>query len=210
MNHRHQCRSYRLAAALALSFVPLFAQMSVDYPKGRIVDNLICRTVPDQSYALYLPSSYSPQQSWPIVYAFDPGAGGRLAVAKFQKAAEMFGYIVVGSNNARNGPWEPIVKAAQAMWTDTRARFALDEKRIYSAGFSGGARAAALFPKIIGRRTAGVVGCGAGIAQGQKAEELSTSAYCGLAGLRDSNYREMHQLQESLAGGVLPLSLIHI
>ena len=193
-----------MALVLALASVSMFAQTEADLPRGQIIESIICRANSDQSYALYLPPTYSPEQSWPVIFAFDPGADGRLAVEKFRKAAEKNGYIVVGSNNARNGPWEPIVRAAHAMWTDTLERFALEKKRIYSAGFSGGSRAAALFSKMIGLRTAGVIGCGAGIAQGQKAEELNTSAYCGVAGLRDSNYREMLQLRESLRGGSLP------
>jgi dienelactone hydrolase len=192
-----------LITAVFLICNPMSGLNHIDYPKGQIIDHLICQIDPDQGYSVYLPSSYSAQQSWPIIYAFDPGAQGRNAVEKFQAAAEMYGYIVVGSNNAQNGPWEPIIKAAAAMWTDTHVRFSLDEKRIYSAGFSGGARAAALFSNMIGLRTAGVIGCGAGIAEGQKPDELSTYAYCGIAGQKDSNYREMLFLRESLSGASL-------
>jgi hypothetical protein len=29
----------------------------------------------------------------------------------FSEAAERLGYVVVGSNNSRNGPWEPATEA---------------------------------------------------------------------------------------------------
>src|ERR1700687_4669781 len=58
---------------------------------------------PEQSYALYLPSAYSSDKRWPIVYAFDPGARGSLPVELMKEAAESYGYIVAGSNNSRNG-----------------------------------------------------------------------------------------------------------
>ncbi len=102
-----------------------------------------CAAKPDQSYALYLPSHYVPNKKWPIVYAFDPDARGEIPVKLMQDAAEHFGYIVVGSNNSRNGSWKMETEAAQAMWNDTHARFAIDDRRIYFAGFSGGARVAA-------------------------------------------------------------------
>jgi len=57
-------------------------------------------------------------------------------------AAERYGYIVLGSNNSRNGPWKPESEAADAMLQDAQKRFAVDLKRIYFAGFSGGARVA--------------------------------------------------------------------
>jgi predicted esterase len=97
---------------------------------------------PEQSYALYLPSTYSRNHPWPIVYAFDPGARGINPVELMMAAAEKYGYIVVGSNNSRNGPWKPEAEAVKAVWDDTHARLAIDDRRVTFAGFSGGARVA--------------------------------------------------------------------
>ena len=69
---------------------------------GTVIASQSCAAKPDQSYALYLPSRYSPNKKWPIVYAFDPDARGEIPVKLMQDAAEHFGYIVVGSNNSRN------------------------------------------------------------------------------------------------------------
>jgi pimeloyl-ACP methyl ester carboxylesterase len=98
---------------------------------------------PEQSYALYLPSNYSADHPWPIVYAFDPGARGINPVELMKVGAEKYGYIVVGSNNSRNGPWKPEAEAVKAVWEDTHGRFTIDDRRITFAGFSGGARVAA-------------------------------------------------------------------
>jgi hypothetical protein len=43
-------------------------------------------------------------RKWPIIYLFDPLARGEVAVEAVRAAAEKFGYIVVASNNSRNGP----------------------------------------------------------------------------------------------------------
>ena len=43
---------------------------------GIILPDVHSIAQPEQSYALYLPSNYSSNHPWPIVYAFDPGARG--------------------------------------------------------------------------------------------------------------------------------------
>jgi hypothetical protein len=44
---------------------------------GQVIEKVVCEGSPDESYALYLPSNYTPSKRWPIIYAFDPGARGR-------------------------------------------------------------------------------------------------------------------------------------
>jgi len=59
--------------------------------------------VPGQS-TTELPSYYGPEKQWPIIYIFEHAARGRLPVGIFKKTAEEFGYILMASNNSRNGP----------------------------------------------------------------------------------------------------------
>jgi predicted esterase len=109
---------------------------------GIVMPDVHSITQPEQTYALYLPSNYSAAHSWPIVYAFDPGARGINPVELMRAGAEKYGYIVVGSNNSRNGAWKPEAEAVTAIWQETHARFAIDDRRITFAGLSGGARVA--------------------------------------------------------------------
>src|SRR5216110_2599416 len=85
-------------------------------PPGRLVEKVVCAKVPTQSYAAYLPSSYTAARSWPILYAFDPGARGTLPVTRYQQAAEKYGWIVIGSNNSQNGSMQQSLDAWVAMW----------------------------------------------------------------------------------------------
>lgn len=165
-----------------------------DLVKGKIQDRIVCRDDPSQSYALYIPSAYDPARNWPILYAFDPGGRGREPLNRFKDAAEARGFIVACSHNSRNGPWEPIFAAGAAMWEDTHARLSIDDGRVFAAGFSGGARAASVLSKMIGRPVAGVVACGAGIPEGMGIEKLDRTAFCGIAGTADFNYREVIEL----------------
>lgn len=166
---------------------------------GRIIERIICQRNPRQSYALFLPSEYSPDTDWPIIYIFDPGGRGTLPLEHFLDAAEKYNYIIAASHNARNGPWKPIIEAAYAVWLDTKSRFPIDPQRIYAAGFSGGSRAASLFSKIIDHPVAGVIGCGAGLATEIRPGEIPPTIYCGIVGYQDFNYIEMVVLQQELA-----------
>lgn len=191
------------ALLLVLSFLLLFpgkvgAQSGEDFIKGEIVDRVTCKKNPRQTYALYLPSDYSPEKKWPILYAFDPGARGKEPLLHFRKGAEEYHYIVVGSNNSRNGPRAPEVQAILAVWEDTHSRFSLDERRIYVTGFSGAARVASFFPKTVGSRVEGIIACGAGLAADVKPKEINPAVYYGIIGMSDFNYREMTALDQAL------------
>ncbi len=171
-----------------------------DLRPGTIADTVVCRGDARQSYALYLPSTYSRGKKWPILYAFDPAARGRVPVERFRHAAERFGFIVVGSNNSRNGPMGPVQEALDAMLADTRVRFPLDPRRTYFAGFSGGARIAVLVGTVMKPEVAGVIGFGAGLHEAVKPAASLPFAYFAAIGTDDFNYPEMRELDRARAG----------
>lgn len=166
-------------------------------PKGQIVERIAALNDTSQSYALYLPSNYAPDRKWPVLYAFDPGARGRVPVERFKEAAEKYGWIVVGSNNSRNGPWELVVNAWNAMQIDTHQRFAVDDQRMYTTGFSGGARAAVRI--AVGCKClAGVIAAGAGFPTDLVPSSGMSFLFFGAAGVDDFNYPELRSLEEPL------------
>jgi tetratricopeptide (TPR) repeat protein len=173
-------------------------EKSETFDRGVIIERVLCRDDPSQSYALYLPEAYSKDSKWPVLFAQDPGGVGSRPLAYFREAAGTYQYILVGLNNSRNGPWEPILKAIHTVWHDTRHRFSIDEKRIYTTGFSGGARAASAFPLEIQKDIAGTIACGAGIPTWMKPEQVRASYFYGIIGLWDFNYRELADLDETL------------
>jgi pimeloyl-ACP methyl ester carboxylesterase len=180
-------------------FMPLFTGNSQpvlqSIQKNQVIDTIRCTEQPKQSYALYLPSQYDPSKQWPVIMIFDPSARGKTAVEIFREAGSRYGYILACSNNSRNGPVSVNLTAAWAVLQDLDKRFKIDQKRIFIAGFSGGSRfamALAASEKII----AGVIGCGAGLPNDQVMNPGGSSdfLYYGLAGTRDMNYLEMHEL----------------
>jgi dienelactone hydrolase len=172
--------------------------LGADLSSGEILDPVICQHDFTQSYALYLPATYHSGRPWPVIYCFDPGGRGMIPVTLFREGAEKFGYILVGSNNARNGPWEDILKAAQAIWRDTHARLAIDDQKIFAAGFSGGARAACGLGKMLSIKLMGVIACGGGLPEWLTPADVSDVPLFGTVGLHDFNYREMQELDRQL------------
>jgi predicted esterase len=167
------------------------------FPVGTIVPKVAALAKPEQSYALYLPSQYSLGKLWPIVYAFDPGARGKMPVELMKDAAERYGYIVVGSNNSRNGSWKIEAEAAQAMLLDTQERLAIDVHRAYFAGFSGGARVAARLAQLC-KCAAGVLLNGAGFQPEDAGSPDRTVAVFAAAGTYDFNYGEIVRMDVAL------------
>jgi len=165
---------------------------------------VVCAQNAAQSYALYLPSNYDPTRRWPILYAFDPGARGRIPVERFKEAAERFGWIVAGSNNSRNAAIQSSIDSWNAMTRDTADRFSIDGGRVYAAGFSGGARVAILFASQCHDCLAGVIACGAGFPEGIEPGTRTHFALFGAAGIEDFNFAEIKLLDEQLARLNLP------
>src|SRR5437868_2207402 len=166
---------------------------------GKVVDRIACAADNNQTYALYLPSAYTPDKRWPILYAFDPGARGLVPVERFKEAAEKYGYILAGSNNSRNGPWTPTLAAIRALWDDTHARFSIDEARVYAAGFSGGARVASQLGFMLKGGVAGVIACGAGFPTEISPSASTPFVLFGIAGFEDFNYPELKRLERALS-----------
>ncbi len=168
-------------------------------PTGRVVENLPCIKDPSQTYALYLPSAYDHKRRWPVLFAMDPRGRALIPLERFREAAERFGWIIVSSyNTLSDGPWEPNEKAMNAMLPDVQRRFAVDNHRLYLAGFSGTARVGWNFGYRLAGHVAGLIGFGGGLPGGVEPKEGVPFAFFGGAGVLDFNYEEMRALHARL------------
>jgi poly(3-hydroxybutyrate) depolymerase len=188
--------------SLTISALPLFATPSPTpaLPRGQLVEKVVCKDAPGQAYALYLPSGYTPDRPWPILYAFDDREHGRDVAQLFQRAAESYGWIVVSSwNTASDGPIEPNIAAIHALWADTHSRFRIDERRVYAAGLSGTVRFSNLLALTAPGTIAGVIGASAGFPVGINPKKDDPFVFFGTYGDRDFNYYEMLDLEEKMS-----------
>lgn len=119
-----------VVAVLAFAGSLVFGKQQVQIPQDEIIEKVTCIANPEQSYALFLPPGYTPEKKWPILYAFDPLARGAVPLKLFRDAAKEFGFILVGSNNSRNGI--DLNAIVETLWSDSHQRFAIDERRVYT------------------------------------------------------------------------------
>lgn len=182
--------------ALALPLAVQSVQTESNPVPGVVSDHILCNADPAQSYALYLPSTYTPLKHWPIIYAFDPEARGRVPVILYKEIAEKYGYIIAGSNNSRNFSPAESSKGATAMWADTHMRLSLDERRTYTTGFSGGARMAGQVAFTCRQcQIAGVITHGAGYPSNRSSSERDRIPFFLAVGDGDFNWPEIMNIR---------------
>lgn len=186
-----------LTALLTLA-LPLAAQ--TDLPRGQVVAKVVTQADPGQSYALYVPTTYRAERKWPILYAFDARSNGTLVAERFRAGAEKYGYLVASSNNsASDGPPGPNVTALRALWSDTHARFSIDDRRVYATGFSGTVRFACSMALSAPGTIEGIIGAGAGFPFETKPTRDTPFVFFGTVGERDFNYYEVMDLDEQMS-----------
>lgn len=199
MSPRRAAVALAIAASVATSGAASVARADGGLPRGQIVDKIACAKHPEQSYALYLPSSYTPERKWPVLYVLDPRSRGALGAERFRAGAERFGYVIVSSNNSlSDGPDRPNIQAFQALWPDSHERLQLDDRRVYGAGFSGTVRSLCFLARAVPGLFAGIIGAGAGFPFGAPPVKEDRFAFFGAVGTRDFNYDEMLELEEQL------------
>ena len=193
-----------MTAAILLALLTIAPQSPAapepkTFPLGQIVPRVICDADPERSYALYLPTAYTPERTWPLLYLYDPRKRGALAAERFREAAEAYGWILASSNDtASDDPTAPNASAVNAMWADTHRRFSVDPRRVYASGFSGGARLAILLALQREGEVAGVIAAGGGFPDSASPRPGMRVAFFGSVGNLDFNYGEMRRLDRAL------------
>lgn len=177
------------------------ATAAAEMPRGVPVEKVVCQHDPARSYALFLPEAYDPEKPAPILYLLDARGRAMHALERFVAAADEWGWILASSHDSRSdGPVAPNIDAMRAMWTDTHARFAIDDRRVYLTGFSGGARASVMLAEAAPGTIAGVIAVGAGFPPDMPPDDGIDYAIYGLVGETDFNFDELQALDVTLDG----------
>ena len=156
---------------------------------GKVIDTITCAADADQSYAAYIPVTGN-KKALPVIYFFDPHASGSLPLRKYKALADKYGFLLIGSNNSKNGnDWQVTDAIWQTLSEDTKKRFKIDLQRIYTAGFSGGAKVAG-FAALNHPEIKGVIANGAGLPDGAEAGNYAFS-FTAITGEGDMNMTEL-------------------
>jgi len=166
------------------------------FPSGKIINPVICKTSPAQSYALYIPGN-NRNQALPIIYFFDPHGDGLLPIKKYKSLADNFHFILVGSNNSKNGnDWNNVENIWDNLNEDVQKRIAINRERIYTCGFSGGAKVAT-FLALHHPEIKGVIANGAGLEEITKSGNFKFTL-TSIAGKGDMNMTDLISIDKIL------------
>lgn len=163
---------------------------------GQIMDSVKSSAFPDQYYALLLPSDYSNNQKYPLLFFFEPAARATLPLKEYIAVVDSYKIILACSYNSRNGSFDVSVNAANAVIEDVSNKYNIDTDNIILSGFSGGARAAYYYSVTTGKNY-GVIGCGAGLPALLKNPIPPKFPYSILMGDSDFNFNESLVVKEA-------------
>ncbi len=184
----------RLVLFLALLIVVRGYAQETSHEK--VVDSVSLPGYAQETYALYQPDSETKDGPTRLLLIFDPAGRGRLAVETFIPVARANNYLLVCSNDIKNGPYDQNLALTERLLSHLISKFSLDASKIITTGFSGGARLAVSVAVLSGN-IRGVVGCGAGFSGNVSTLPALNDqfAYAGVVGDLDMNFREMHKVK---------------
>lgn len=166
------------------------------FETGKLIPNVACKNNASISYALYIPARAINKVS-PVIFFFDPHADGALPLYKYKGLADKYGFILIGSNNSKNGN---DYSTADNIWSnlfdDIHNRIKIDSNQVYTCGFSGGAKVAG-YIALQHHFIKGVIANSAALPEGTPASNLNFS-FTGIAGEGDMNMTDVVSFTNSL------------
>ncbi|MEE9364599.1 MAG: alpha/beta hydrolase [Cellulophaga sp.] len=159
--------------------------------KGIIVDSIKVHDSKEETFAVYLPRNFDTSKKWPVLFVFDLQGRGRQVLGVFKEAAEKEGYILAASNNVNDSlSISQNIVLTSSLINRVSNIFPLQRERMYTAGFSSGAKLASVIPVFI-KGIKGVISCGSGIHNTDLLSNKNPFHYIGIIGDADFNYNSM-------------------
>lgn len=117
-----------------------FAQQVV-LKKGMVTDNLIIAdSTYKETFSIYLPSYYSKEKTWSVIFILDPKGRGRIVTQLFKQTAEEQGYILAASNNINvKNDLVANAEVSNRLIETVSSYFPINQKALYVVGLNEGA-----------------------------------------------------------------------
>jgi hypothetical protein len=186
-------------AILFLFLLPsmLLAQ-KISLVKGAITENVVVNDSLQETFSVYLPTTFDTTKTWPIVFVFDMEGKGKQALSMFKDAAEQEGYVLATSNNTNDTlSLSRNILIANRFLNAAYDLLPLQKERVYTAGFSNAARFASIIPNFI-KGIKGVVSCGAAVGNMEILSSKNPFYFVGIVGREDYNFIDMLETRKVL------------
>ncbi len=186
-----------------MRFLVTYVCLLMTYPllgQGQYIERIPVPNSNGETYAIYIPEGYNVQKKGAVLFSFAPDGIGRNGIRPFKSEADSRQMIVVSSNDSKNGPYDLNLRIAQRLFNTVLSKYAIDDKQIYLAGFSGGSRLATAIASL-SSNIAGVIGCGAAFSNvSDHLPKDQPYTWVGIIGDADFNYQEMLAAKNYLTG----------
>lgn len=176
-----------------LLFVFTFQAQELVLTKGKVMDSIPVNDSIPETYSIYLPSDFSTDNSWPVVFVFDPRGRGISSARLFHQAAEEQGYIIAASNDiSASDSLINNLEVAGRMINSVHNFFPLKANEIYTAGFDVGGEVASALPAIF-PEIDGVMGSGGVWINPDIQQKEGGFSFVGLVGYEDHKYYDLEE-----------------
>lgn len=166
--------------------------------RGAISENIKVNDSVNETYSLYLPSTFEVAKAWPIIFVLDLDGKSKASVSMLMSAAEKEGYILASSDNVNDSlSISENVLVANRMFNSVINTVPIAANRTYTAGFGSGAMFASILPTFI-KEIKGVVSIGAPIGNVEILNSKQTFQFVGIVSRSDYNFRSMLNTREIL------------
>ncbi len=147
---------------------------------------------PNETYAIYLPSTYDLKKTYPLYIFCDPQGSAAYPIAKYQSLAESYQAILVGSNNCKNGiDLNTCISYLEHIVEECKMKYAINDSFLNVCGFSGGAKVAGAYAAMHSE-VHSLVGGGAMPTLEQCPQKMPILVF---AGNRDMNFTDLVNFQ---------------
>ncbi len=200
--------TWLLWVALAVLLMPCQAQ-ELRLRKGVVLDSLpLLDSLPGRT-ALYLPTSFDPQASWPLLFVLGEEEEVLQTLRYYQNVAESKGYILAASRLQADSAnlTQQVIHTGRVLG-QLAEMLPLDPQRIAVSGFGEGGQLAALIPTLM-PRVKGVIALGAVPPEGILTAAGPPADFVGIMGRGDFGYPNMLLTEAELERKKVPHFLMY-
>lgn len=179
-----------LAFFSTLGISSIFSQEQMVLKKGEIIEAISVQDSTQNTFSLYLPTSFSTDKKWPLLMIFEMEGRERQAISMFLQAAERQGYVLAAPRMSDTVPLTTNMISASKSLEKVVGMLPINYDQIYAAGASSGGRFASLTPILI-KGIKGVISINASVANRELLSAKQPFHFVGVVSKENFNYTPM-------------------
>lgn len=166
--------------------------------KGAITEGLVVNDSLNETYSIFLPTTFELSRAWPILYVLDMKGTGKQSMAMLANAAEKEGYVLATSHNLNDSlSIAQNVLITNRMFNAVINTIPIAKNRSYTTGFDTGARFASILPTFI-KEIVGVISIGESVGNVEILNSKQTFLFTGIVNRSDYNFITLQEVRSIL------------